>query len=48
MYDRDLCLQVLHQIEEAAVKVVSRFEAIHEASDSTDSPAGVERWMQSA
>lgn len=43
MYDRELCLEVLHQIEEAAVKVVSRFEAVHEASDFTDSPAGVEK-----
>jgi hypothetical protein len=43
MHDRDLCLQVLHQIEEAAVKVVSRIEAIHEASDFTDSPDGAEK-----
>jgi hypothetical protein len=43
MYDKGLCREVLHQVEEAAVKVVSRFEAIVDVSDFTDSPAGMEK-----
>jgi len=43
MYDKGLCREVLRQIEEAAVRVVSRFEAIGEVSDFTDSPAGMEK-----
>jgi uncharacterized protein with HEPN domain len=43
MYDRELCLEVLYQIQDAAEKVVSRFEAIHKASDFTYSSAGMEK-----
>ncbi len=43
MHDRELCLEVLRQIEEAAIKICSRFLVIHQASDFTDSPAGVEK-----
>ena len=43
MYDQELCLEILRQIEEAAIKIGSRFQVIHQASDFTDSPAGVEK-----
>ena len=43
MHDRELCLEVLRQIEGAAIKICSRFQVIHQASDFTDSPAGVEK-----
>ena len=43
MRDKELTLEVLSQIEEAAAKIITRFEAIHQLSDFTDSPAGVEK-----
>src|SRR6056297_3553715 len=43
MYDKELCREVLHQVEEAADKIVSRCEAIVDVSDFTDSPAGMEK-----
>jgi uncharacterized protein with HEPN domain len=43
MHDRELCLEVLRQIEGAAIKIGNRFQVIHHASDFTDSPAGVEK-----
>jgi hypothetical protein len=43
MRDKELCLEVLRQIEEAATKVIVRFEPIHQVSDFTGSPAGVEK-----
>jgi uncharacterized protein with HEPN domain len=43
MHDRELCLEVLRQIEGAAIKIDNRFQVIHQASDFTESPAGVEK-----
>ena len=43
MRDKELCLEVLRQIEEAAAKVIVRFEPIHQVSDFTGTPAGVEK-----
>ncbi len=43
MHDRELCLEVLRQIEGAAIKIGGRFKVIHQASDFTDTPAGVEK-----
>ena len=43
MHDRELCLEVLRQIEGAAIKIGSRFQVIRQASDFIDSPAGVEK-----
>ena len=43
MHDRELCLEVLRQIEGAAIKIGSRFQVILQASDFTDTPAGVEK-----
>lgn len=38
MRDKELCREVLRQIEEAAEKITNRFTAIHHVSDFTDSP----------
>ncbi|MBN1850532.1 MAG: DUF86 domain-containing protein [Deltaproteobacteria bacterium] len=43
MLDKELILEVLHQIEDAAEKIVTRFQLIHQGSDFTDSPEGVEK-----
>ncbi len=43
MRDKELTSEVLRQIEEAATKIMARFQAIHVVSDFTDSPAGVEK-----
>ncbi len=43
MRDPELVLEVLSQIEEAAAKVITRFETIHQVSDFTNSPAGVDK-----
>jgi uncharacterized protein with HEPN domain len=43
MRDKELVMEVLQQIEEAAAKIVARFKAIHQVPDFTDSPAGVEK-----
>ena len=43
MYDCDVVSEVLRQIEEAAEKIITRFEAVRQVSDLSDSPAGVDR-----
>ncbi|MGD9162992.1 MAG: DUF86 domain-containing protein [Desulfobacteraceae bacterium] len=43
MRDKALVLEILHQIEMAAEKVVSRFDVINQISDFTDSHDGVEK-----
>jgi uncharacterized protein with HEPN domain len=43
MRDKELVLEVLRQIEDAAAKVVTRFQAVRRVSDFTDSSAGVEK-----
>jgi len=43
MRDKELTLEVLRQIEEAAAKIVSRFQGICRVSDFTDSQAGLEK-----
>ena len=43
MYDQELCLEILRQIEGAAIKIGDRFQVIHQPSDFTDNPAGVEK-----
>lgn len=39
----DFVSEVLRQIEEAADKIVTRFETVHQVSDLVDSSAGVDR-----
>ena len=43
MHDKALIFEVLRQIEESANKIIDRFQTIHQVSDFTDSPAGVEK-----
>ncbi len=40
MRDKELVMEVLHQIEEAAAKIVDRFKAIHQVADFTDNFIG--------
>ncbi len=43
MFDRVLALDILRQIEEAADKILDRFQPIQQVSDFTDTPAGSEK-----
>ncbi len=43
MYDKELVSEILGQIEKAAQKIVDRFQVIDQASDFTDTSAGVEK-----
>jgi len=43
MFDKDLVLSILQQIDEALEKIRSRSEQIHSADDFTDSPSGMEK-----
>ena len=43
MPNKELVIEVLHQIETAAQKAADRFQVIKKPADFTDSPAGVEK-----
>lgn len=43
MHDKELALEILHQIETAAQKVVQRFEVIDSPDAFTDTAAGMEK-----
>jgi uncharacterized protein with HEPN domain len=43
MYDRELVLEILGQIYQAAQTILKRFEPVKTVSDFTDSPAGMEK-----
>lgn len=43
MYDRELVLEILRQIYQAAQTILKRFEPVKAVSDLTDSPAGMEK-----
>ncbi len=43
MYDKELAIEILNQILQASLTVISRFETISGVSDFTDTPAGVEK-----
>jgi uncharacterized protein with HEPN domain len=43
MPDKELILEILSRIEESSEKIVTRFMNIHNVSDFTDSPAGVDK-----
>lgn len=43
MPDTELILEILHQIEDAAQKVVLRFQAINNPNDFTDTASGMEK-----
>ena len=43
MFDKELCLEVLRQIEVATARIMARFEPVEQVSDFTDTPAGIEK-----
>ena len=43
MPDTELILEILHQIEDAAKKVVLRFQVINNPNDFTDTASGMEK-----
>lgn len=43
MRDNELLLEILHQIQESAQKVIQRFQIIHNPNDFTDTSDGVEK-----
>jgi len=43
MYDKELALNILEQIQTASETVLKRFEPVMTVSDFTDSPAGMEK-----
>lgn len=43
MYDKELVLEILGRIHQAAQTILKRFEPIKEVSNFTDSPAGTEK-----
>ena len=43
MYDKELAIEILNQILQASLTVISRFERISGVSDFTDTPAGIEK-----
>ena len=43
MYDRELAIEILRQICQAAQTILERFQPVKTVSDLTDSPAGMEK-----
>ena len=43
MHDKELAIEVLLKIEDAAAKIATRLQAIHQVSDFTDSSSGVDK-----
>ncbi|MEA1967442.1 MAG: HepT-like ribonuclease domain-containing protein [Thermodesulfobacteriota bacterium] len=43
MYDKELVLEIMKQIYQAAQTIIERFEPVKEVRDFTDSPAGMEK-----
>lgn len=43
MYDRELAIEILRQINQAAQTILERFQPVKTVSDLTDSPAGMEK-----
>lgn len=43
MRDNELVLEILHQIQESARKVIQRFQTIRKPNDFTDTSNGVEK-----
>ena len=44
MYDKELALEILSQIYQAAQTILERFKPVKSPSDFTDSPAGMEKF----
>ncbi len=43
MFDKELAIEILNQIEIAAQKVIQRFQVINNPNDFTDTAAGMEK-----
>ncbi len=43
MYDKELVLEIMEQIFQAAQTILRRFEPVKKVGDFTDSPAGMEK-----
>jgi len=43
MYDINLVLHILEQVQKASQTILNRLEAVHSVHDFTDSPAGMEK-----
>ena len=43
MYDKELVLEIMKQIYQAAETILQRFEPVKKVCDFTDSPAGMEK-----
>jgi uncharacterized protein with HEPN domain len=43
MYDRELAIEILRQIYQAAQTILERFQPVKTVNDLTDSPAGMEK-----
>lgn len=43
MYDRELAIEILRQIYQAAKTILERFQPVKTVNDLTDSPAGMEK-----
>jgi len=43
MYDRELAIEILSQIYQAAQTILERFQPVKTVNDLTDSPAGMEK-----
>ena len=43
MYDKELAIEILHQIEIATQKVIQRFQVINNPNDFADTEAGIEK-----
>ena len=43
MYDKELAKEILNQIYHATELILQRFESVHNVSDFTNSPAGMEK-----
>ncbi|MDD2388760.1 MAG: hypothetical protein PHP23_03390 [Desulfobacterales bacterium] len=43
MYDKELALEIMRQIHQAAQTILQKFEPVKKVSDFTGSPAGMEK-----
>lgn len=43
MFDKELVLEILRQVEDAATTIVKRFEPVKTVADFTESAAGIEK-----
>lgn len=46
MYDKELAKEILKQIYNSTELILQRFESIHNVSDFTNSPTGMEKLVK--